>query len=279
MALTNRRREHGSRFVVRAVALATVLTAVSSAAGALAGEDPAQQLFNQGVDAARQNHWNDARQAFEHAYLLSARPVVLINLAAAEVRTGRLKEAADNYRRILQGGSSPETSPFRKAAADILPSLEARIPRIRLHTSGLGGTDVLEIDGDEIPFEQIEEPHLVDPGPHVVAIKRSGAERLRVSFSVAEGESHEISIPAPLDPVNLNAPEIQPPFVPGAELETPESAADSSPRARPPLWKSRWFWTAIGAGIVGTTVTTILIVRNHDQPFSGNLSPGIITVQ
>ena len=278
MALTNRRRESTARFVVRAGALAAALTAVSSSRGALAGEDPAQQLFNQGVEAARRNDWSDAREAFERAYHLSARPVVLINLAAAEVHTGRLKEAANSYRRILQGDSSPETSQFRKAAADVLPSLEARIPRIRLHTSGLGGTDILEIDGAEIPTEQIEEPHFVDPGPHVVAIKRSGAERLRVSFSVAEGESHEISIPAPMDPVNLNAPEIQPPFVPGAELETTDSA-NSSPRGRRPLWRSRWFWTAIAAGVVGTTVGTILIVRNRDQPFSGNLSPGIITVQ
>jgi hypothetical protein len=274
MALTNCRREYGSRFVVRVVALATLFT-VSSSAGALAGENPAQQLFNQGVEAAHENRWSDAREAFERAYHLSARPVVLINLAAAEVRTGRLKEAADNYRRILQGDSSPETSQFRKAAADVLPSLAARIPRIRLHTSGLGGTDVLEIDGDEIPSEQIEEPHLVDPGPHVVAIKRSGSERLRVSFSVAEGESHEISIPAPLDPVNLNAPEVLPPFVPGAELDTGQSGGPS--RARRPLWKSPWFWTAIVAAIAGTTVATVLVVRNRDQPFSGNL--GTITVQ
>lgn len=276
MALTNRRSEYAARFVVRAVALTTLLTGVSSSAGALAGENPAQQLFNQGVEAAHENRWSDAREAFERAFHLSARPVVLINLAAAEVRTGQLKEAASNYRRILQGDSSSETSPFRKAAADVLPSLEARIPRIRLHTSGLGGTDVLEIDGDEIPSEQIEEPHLVDPGPHVVVIRRSGSERLRVSFSVAEGESHEISIPAPLDPVNLNAPEILPPFVPGAELDTGQSGGPDS-RARRPLWKSPWFWTAIAAGIAGATAATVLAVRNHDQPFSGNL--GTITVQ
>jgi len=278
MALTNRRRKYAARFVVRAGALAVALSAVIFSAGALAAEDPAQQLFNQGVEAARQNHWNDAREAFERAYHLSARPVVLINLAAAEVHTGRLKEAANNYRRILQGDSSPETSPYRKAAADVLPSLQARIPRIRLHTSGLGGTDVLEIDGDEIPSEQIEEPHLVDPGTHVVAIKRSGAERLRVSFSVVEGESHEISIPAPLDPVNLNAPEILPPFVPGAELDTGRAGGPPS-RARRPLWKSPWFWATVAAGIAGTTVATVLVVQNHNQAFSGNLSPGIITVQ
>ncbi len=276
MALTDRRREWASRFVVRAVALAAAFAAASSSATALAAGDAAQLLFNQGVEAARQNHWSDAREAFERAYHLSARPVVLINLAAAEVHTGRLKEAANSYRRILQGDSSPETSPFRKAAADVLPSLEARIPRIRLHTSGLAGTDVLEIDGEEIPSEQIEEPHPVDPGPHVVAIKRSGAERLRVSFSVAEGESHEISIPAPLDPVNLNAPEVLPPFVPGAELDTGQPGS-SPARVRRPLWKSPWFWTAIAAGIAGTTVATVLAVRNRDQPFTGNL--GTITVQ
>jgi hypothetical protein len=278
MALTSRPRTTDRLFVARRFARAVLFAALWGSAAARAGDDPAQQLFNQGVEAARQNHWSDAREAFERAYRLSARPVVLINLAAAEVHTGRLKEAAGDYRRILQGTPSTETVPFRKAASDVLPSLEARIPRIRLHTSGLTATDVVEIDGDQVPSGQIEEPHLVDPGAHVVVIARSGVERVRVSFSVAEGESHEISVPAPPNPVNLNAPEILPPFVPGADLETSRSSPSAS-RGRRSFWRSPWFWTAVAAGLAGGTVATVLVIRNRDQAFSGNLSPGSYTVQ
>ena len=70
-----------------------VLTFVLRWAPVMAGpDDSAQQLFGHGVDAAQQNRWNDARVAFERAYELSQRPVVLINLAGAQAKTGRLRK-------------------------------------------------------------------------------------------------------------------------------------------------------------------------------------------
>jgi hypothetical protein len=260
------------------LALALVLTGVSPARAAGAEDDPAQHLFNQGVAAARENRWTDAREAFARAYGLSQRPVVLINLAAAEVRTGRLKEAATDYRRILQADATPETAAFRKAAADVLPALEARIPRIRFHATGLGATDVVEIDGETISSDRIEEPRLVDPGPHVLVVRRSGAERSRVSFSVAEGESHDISVAAPLDPQMFSPPATPIDVAPGVDLATAPSAGSSAPAAHRSRWRSPWLWVAVAAVTAGTTVATIFAVRSHDEAFSGNLSPGTVVV-
>jgi hypothetical protein len=265
--------------VAAALALAVLLAGVLAARGAVAADDdPAQRLFGQGVAAARENRWSDAREAFARAYGLSERPVVLINLAAAEVRTGRLKEAAADYRRILQGDPSPETAAFRKAAADVLPALEARIPRIRLHATGLDAADVVEIDGETISSDRLEEPHLVDPGAHVVFVKRSGAERSRVLFSVAEGESHDISVAAPLDPQVMSAPATPIDAAPGADLTATPSAQSSERPARRSRWRSPWLWAGLVAVAAGTTVATVFVMRSHDQMFSGNLSPGTVVV-
>lgn len=263
--------------VAATLAFAVALAGVPSARAG-AEDDPAQRLFNQGVAAARENRWADAREAFARAYALSQRPVVLINLAAAEVRTGRLKEAATDYRRILQADGAPETAPFRKAATDVLPALEARIPRIRLHATGLGATDVVEIDGETVSADRLEEPRLVDPGAHVVVVKRSGTERSRVSFSVAEGESHDISVSAPLDPQMFSPPAIPMDTPPGADLATSASAGSAAQPAHRSRWRSPWLWTAVAAVAAGTTVATIFAVRGHDEAFSGNLSPGTIVV-
>jgi hypothetical protein len=244
-------------------------------------DDSAQQLFGQGVDAARQNRWNDARVAFERAYELSQRPVVLINLAGAQAKTGRLKEAATNYRRILED-ESPETAPFRKAAADVLPSLEARIPMIRLHSAGLRGADVVEIDGEEVPVDHIGEPRLLDPGRHTIVVKRAGIERTRVAFSLAEGESHDMSLPAALDPTP--PPTLAPPLEPevangsNAGLSLEEHSTPAA-RAHRSWWRSPWLWTAVAAGAIAATITTFA-VRNQEQPtFSGNVPPGVIHVE
>ena len=264
--------------VVATVSLVVVLAGVPAARAVAAEDDPAQRLFNQGVAAARENRWNEAREAFARAYGLSQRSVVLINLAAAEVRTGRLKEAASDYRRILEGDVAPETAAFRKAAADMLPALEGRIPRIRLHAKGLGATDVVEIDGETISSDRLEEPRLVDPGAHAVVVKRSGAERSRVSFSVAEGESHDISVSAPLDPQMLSAPATPIDATPGADLTASPSAQSSERPARRSRWRSPWLWAGVAAVAAGTTVATVFAVRSHDQAFSGNLSTGTVVV-
>jgi hypothetical protein len=254
-----------------------VLAGVPCARAVAAEDDPAQRLFNQGVAAARENHWSDAREAFARAYGLSQRPVVLVNLAAAEVRTGRLKEAASDYRRILQSAPSPDTMAFRKAAADVLPALEVRIPRIRLHATGLGAADVVEIDDETIAADRLEESRPVDPGAHTVVVKRSGTERSRVSFSVAEGESHDISVSAPLDPLMFSAPATPLDPAPGADLTTAASGRSSATPARRSLWRSPWLWATTAAVAVGTAAT-VFAVRSHDQAFSGNLSPGTLVV-
>ena len=88
---------------VATLSFAVALAGLPAARAVAAEDGPAQRLFNQGVAAARENRWNEAREAFARAYGLSQHPVVLINLAAAEVRTGRLKEAASDYRRISAG--------------------------------------------------------------------------------------------------------------------------------------------------------------------------------
>lgn len=266
MALTNEHR----RFAPLTLILVALLWPRPSPA---ATPDPAQELFSQGVEAARQDRWNDARAAFERAYALSPRSVVLINLAGAQANTGRLKEAAANYRRVLED-PSPDTAPFRSAAAGVLPSLEARIPRIRLHATGVRPDDVVEIDSEAVPLDSLETPHLLDPGTHVITVARTGRQRARVTVSLDEGESHDVSVTVPPDapPVTAGVS-----TVPGLDL----TATDTSPPPERPhrsWWRSPWFWTAAVATAAAATVATVLIIRNRNQDFSGNVPPGLIHV-
>src|SRR5882762_515306 len=179
------------------ILVAMALTALAVRAQAASPDEAAQRAFRAGVDAARQERWSDALAAFEKAYQLSPRPVVLINLASIQVRTGHLMQAAANYRRVLGDPPSADTAAFRRAATDVLPSLEARIPRVRLRSTGLSPTDIIQIDGHPVGRESLATGQPLDPGEHILVVQRDGIERARVLFTVAERDVRDIRLPLP----------------------------------------------------------------------------------
>jgi hypothetical protein len=256
--------------------LCATLPGVTSAT-APGQDEAAQQAFRAGVEAARQERWVDARVQFEQAYSLSPRPVVLINLAGAQARTGRLTEAARNYHRILDDQSSPETASFRRAAAEVLPALEARIPRVRLRPSGLSPADVIRIDGETVEASALDEGQSLDPGDHTLVVQHGGIERARVLFTLAERELRYITLPLPAmaspgtsvvvgaGVTTLNQP---------ALVTTP--AESSTPRS---WWASPWTWTAVVAIVAAASVTAFVVVGHRDETYAGNLPPGRISVR
>ena len=241
---------------------------------AVGQDDAAEQAFHVGVEAARQERWIDARAAFEQAYSLSPRPVVLINLAGAQARTGRLTEAARNYHRILEDQTSPETASFRRAAAEVLPALEARIPRVRLRPSGLSPLDVIRIDGETVSAETLTQGQVLDPGEHTLVVQHTGVERARVLFALTERELRYIALPLPV----LANPQ---PLAPSA-LDAASNAitpGSSEPEPTRSWWASPWTWTAVGVAVAGASIATFVVVEHRDQTFSGNIPPGQISVR
>ncbi len=249
------------------------------ASAATSADDQAQELFGRGVEMARQNRWIEARASFEKAFSLSPRPVVLINLAGAQARTGLLVEAARNYHRILEDSASAETAQFRKAAAKVLPDLEARIPRIRVRSSDFTPDDSLEIDGVRAFQGGIEEWQPLDPGDHLLIVRRAELERARVAFTLAEREAHDLSLPVALPPVVVAAP--APAALP-APVAAPVLVAATPLQPEPPSrswWKSPWIWTVAAVVVATATVVTIKSLDSGNQAYSGNIPPGIVSVK
>ena len=235
-------------------------------------DNDAQRLFSQGVDAARLNLWEEARRNFEEAYRLAPRLVVLINLASAQARTGLLVEALENYQRVASS-TSPESAEFRNAANAVLPSLEGRIPRVRVNATGLGPSDVVEIDGEQIPLADIGKPHLVNPGQHTMTVTRDDVQRSRIAFSVAESETHEIPLPA-----SVFAPPIPQGDLDGSNLRLSTRARRSDTTAHGGWWKSPWLWGATVAVLAGAATASVLVFSDRPRVFSGNVGPGVVNV-
>jgi hypothetical protein len=253
-----------------------------AAPAAGSSDESAQHAFREGVDAARQARWPEARSLFERAYALSPRPVVLINLAGAQARTGRLIDAAKNYHRIVDDATSAETASFRKAAAEVLPELEQRIPTVRVHPTGHSEADTFEIDGEAATPERLSNGIPLDPGQHTLVVNRGGVERARVLFSLAEREAREIPLALPV--AIFSAP---PPVTSaGAQSMTganpvPLPLAHPDEAHAPPRawWASPWTWTGVGVVLVAASAVLILSSERREQPFSGNITPGQISLR
>ena len=279
--MTARRRRSCAIFLRPGFLLTGLFAAIglvgwTQPAHAAGPDEAAQQAFRAGVDAARQERWSDALAAFEKAYGLSPRPVVLINLAGVQVRTGRLIEATKNYRRILSDPPSADTTAFRKAAADVLPSLEARIPRIRLRPTGLAPSDIVEIDGQPLGAGAIGAERTLDPGEHTLIVARDGTERARVLFALAESERRDIALPLPAPTAGTTSAA---PGVVGIAASSPRDAGPYQPRSERRWWASPWTWVVAGALVAGASVTAIVLVNGRDSTFSGNIPPGQISVR
>ena len=258
------RRSPYSRMV-----LGVALAVVAVDARAANRDEEAQQAFRAGVDAARQERWNDALAAFQKAYELSPRPVVLINLASIQVRTGHLLQAAANYRRLLSDAPSADTAAFRRAATDVLPSLEARIPKIRLRSTGLSQTDTIQVDGHPVAKEALATGHPLDPGEHILIVQRDGIERARVLFALVERDVRDIRLPLPA----LSAVPASPSQATAAGPSSMPEGISLPPRRKRTFWASPWTWSVLAAVVVGLSVTSFVLWGGRDEIVSGNVPP------
>lgn len=251
----------------------------------------ARQLFREGVAAAGEGQWERARIAFQRAYELYAHPITLLNLAGAQAQTGRLVQGTESYRRFLREATTGAPAAHRADAERALREIDTRVPKMRLEIDGLDQeTDVILLDEREVSFAALEAELPVDPGAHVLVIRRGEEEVNRETFSIAERQVREVR-------VTITAPRIEP--IPDAEELDEEEVAvermrneelrrqlaqseEARRRARDDstIFESPWFWTIAGVVLVGGGVTAGILLQPDDpEPFRGNLNPGTIVIR
>jgi hypothetical protein len=182
---------------LRAFAVAaTLLLAASSAAAQPDLEEQGRALFQLGVDAAEDGRWEDALRAFERAYERLPHPDILMNLAAAQARTGRLVASAASYARLLGLVEG------RPELYDVVVGAQARLaeetPAIRIRTVDPDETDQVRIDDRTLTNEELAAPRLLlDPGPHRAELVRDGRVIDREEFDLALRARAEVTLAPP----------------------------------------------------------------------------------
>lgn len=233
--------------MTRALAAASLALGLSLAMPARAQEEgpvevaAARDAFRAGLAHAQAGRWPEAREAFERSHRLAPRSITLLNLAGAQAQTGALVRAAETYRRFLREGG-PTVERHRRAAEAALGAIDARIPTVRFAVEGLRDGDVVLLDGEVIASAILEGPARLDPGDHVLEVRRGGEVVGRRELSLAEGEESQVDLQLS-DPAARAAP---------AAALLPDPAPASPGPGETALHEDPLFWVVlVGALVLG----------------------------
>jgi hypothetical protein len=157
----------------------------------------ARQLFREGVMHARARDWRLSLAAFEAAYAIAREPSVLFNLAAAQMRCGKLLASNANFRRFAADAAPQITRAQRRVAEAQIALIEARIPRLRIEIHGLRRDDRILLDNARLYPDELGHDMWIDPGLHRVRVDRSpGGQEVR-TIAVSEGELRVLAFRLP----------------------------------------------------------------------------------
>jgi len=273
-----------------------------SLAPAVAFADPtaaetsvARDQFKEGMDASKAGRWEEARSAFQRSYEVWPRPLTLLNLAGAQVESGKLVAAAESYRRFVREASAPNADPKaveqRPAAQQALASVEARLPRVRVRVDSLQEGDTVEMDGQTLSSGMLGVYYPADAQEHRISVMRGGVQVATSTFRLQDKETKEVVLVAPAAPAGAVAaprpatggrPETS--DRPGWFKATPDQPRPEHPSGGGGVFSSPWFWGITATVVAAGAVTGVLLATRSSggeapAPYTGNVPPSRIVVR
>jgi hypothetical protein len=271
----------------------------------------ATQLKAEGDAAFDQSFYGDALRAYEAAYEVSHDPALLFNRGRALQALGRYPEALEMFERFAK-----EASPALRAKVPGLPKLiadvAARVATLHIVCNVTGAQVVAQdrILGETGTLEDVR----LNAGAITVKITREGyfpvkrevvlragqtatvdvkllaratsgvlavvvepkAARVTIDGKFEGNAPIELVLPAGTHDVAVTSPGYEP--LASKAVVKADGRADVrlTMQATPSILSKWWFWTGVGAIVVGGVVVTVALTTNR-SPADGDFSPGRAT--
>jgi len=230
--------------------------ALAPSPAAAADEEEAKIHFDKAQTAYKLGRFKEAIREYEAAYRAMSDPAFLFNIAQAHRQQYRLDKGAPhlqkalslykNYLREMPSAQNRETvqklidelKSLLTAVEDNQGSARGKLARLVLRGDQAGGAQVV-LDGKlvgTIPHSQE-----MEPGVHLVKVTKQGFKEWSTSVNIEAGAKLDL-------PVMLQS-------------EAPAGGEVSST----PIYKKWWFWTIVGAVVVGGTGTGIYFATRGDD--------------
>lgn len=156
----------------------------------------AESLFRQGRDAMRAGALDAACDKFSESYRLDPVIGTLLNLATCEERRGRLATAWTRFHQLVD--RAPPGDDRAQLAMARIAALEPNLPRLRIVLLGPRmATAIVTEDGVELREPSFESPIQVDPGAHVIELRRGDIVLEHEALDIRAREQLEVRLTAP----------------------------------------------------------------------------------
>lgn len=252
---------------------AFALAALCHAHLALAQSPAARELAQRGFAAREAQRDDEALRLFREALALDGSPMVLAQVALAELALGRWRDADTHLREARARGDDPWISRNREALAAAQARVDEHLGSLELY----GGVDGAEVSLDGEPAGRYPLPAALrwPVGRVTVRVRADGYAPLDRATVIHPGELTRESIaqrpqePATPPPTQVLVPVLVAPAQPPA-----------APRRRPrpaPTWSDRVGvapWVTLGAGVALAAVVAPLMVWRRDAAGDALIAQG-----
>lgn len=213
--------------------------AAQPAAPAAAPSSEAEQLYREGMDFVTKQKWPEAEAKFRRAFELNPTYDTANNLGQAEIKLGKVRDAAEHISFALRNWPVAGKKVYREAAAKSLEELRGQLGAVTVEGSVPGA--LVSVNGREVGRAPIAYELFVDPGAVTVEAKLDGYQDARQVLTAEKGKKYAVKL----------AMERAPAAVPSATAsasEAPSVIATSTapaPRSKVPAF------VIGGAGVAG----------------------------
>ncbi len=228
----------------------------------------ARQLFGESKELESEGDWEGALAKLEKVARVKMTPQVRFHLALCHEHLGRLVEAINGFELAAQEAKAlgPKARDVAENAPARAEKLRARVARVRLEVVGTVRVSKIFIDGRAVSLALVDTEIPLDPGSHLVEVKRDGDVIDSHELELGEVESAVVEL-------EIQDPEPPPPPDPDLEPDPdpkPPPPVDPGPKEQPSRLPA---YLTAGAGVVilgGAAVTfglrqaTIANVRCYD---------------
>ena len=156
-------------------------------------KDKAESLFKQGKKLMGEKRYADACEAFEKSYKLDPGLGTQLNIAKCYEDWGKIGRAYLAYQ-AAEKAANEAKDPRTPKIRDLVAGLEPEVPHLTIKLPKDAPAD-LKVTLDSRAVETLNEPFVVDPGPHTIEWTFRGAAKKRSKIvAIDRGGESEVSL-------------------------------------------------------------------------------------